>query len=257
MRRYLVAGNWKMNTTAASAAQLARSVIAGCSVPLANVDVLICPPFPFLGLVNPIIGATGVNLGAQNVHQEEAGAFTGEVSLPMLKDVGCRAVIIGHSERRHVFGETDETINKKVLATRAAGLQAILCVGELLSERDADETEAVLNRQMAGGLANVGEEAMADVVIAYEPVWAIGTGRTATPEQAETAQAHLRNWLSTRYNSQIVEAARIVYGGSVTADNARQLLEQPNVDGALVGGASLNAESFLSIVQAAVAAGTL
>jgi len=192
-----------------------------------------------------------VQLAAQNAYFEEPGAFTGETSLEMLTDIGCGWVILGHSERRHVLGETDELINQKVRATLAKGLGVILCVGELIGEREAEQTNAVLDRQMEGGLAGVSAEQMAGVVIAYEPVWAIGTGLTATPDQAEAAHAHLRNWLQSRYTSEVADATRIQYGGSVKPDNAADLLAQPNVDGALVGGASLKPETFVPIIAAA------
>ncbi len=250
MRKFLVAGNWKMNTTREAGVKLARAVAD--AVPASSpVDVLVCPPFPYLCAAADAISGSGVQLGAQDVYFESPGAFTGEVAVPMLVDCGCDAVIIGHSERRHVMGETDSVINKKVRQALAGGLTAILCVGELLSEREAGSTEAVLNRQMEGGLADVSESDAARVVIAYEPVWAIGTGVTATPEQAESAHEHLRKWLAGRYTPAFSETTRILYGGSVKPDNAESLLGQPDVDGALVGGASLKAESFLPIVDAA------
>ena len=213
--------------------------------------MLVCPPFPYLLPVGEVIRASGVKLGAQDVYFEPPGAFTGEVAVPMLVDAGCRYVIMGHSERRHVLGETDEVIGRKVAAAIAGGLDVILCVGELLAQREADRTKAVLDSQMEGGLARIKEEALDHVVIAYEPVWAIGTGLTATPAQAEEAHLHLRKWLVSRYNSRRSEGMRILYGGSVKADNALELMSQPDVDGALVGGASLKADSFLAIVDAA------
>jgi triosephosphate isomerase len=252
MRRSLVAGNWKMNTTRSAALELALAVAEGAHSALKAVDVAIAPPFPYLLSVGEAIRGSGVALAAQNAWHEKPGAFTGEVALDMLLDCGCKAVILGHSERRHILGETDALINQKVRATLAKGLQAILCVGELLAERDAEKTTDVLDRQMSGGLRDVEVSGMDRVVVAYEPVWAIGTGRTATPDQAESAHAHLRKWLAARYNPHVAEATRILYGGSVKADNALDLLGQRNVDGALVGGASLKAEQFLPIVQAAV-----
>jgi len=251
-RTPLIAGNWKMNTTRASAVELARKV----SVAAANakhVDVLVCPPFPYLTPVRDALGTGGVALGAQNVYFEPPGAFTGEVAVEMLLDVGCRYVILGHSERRHVLGENDAVINRKVQASLAKGLDVILCVGELLQERQAGRTEAVLDAQMSGGLSGVSAEALAHVVLAYEPVWAIGTGVTASPEQADSAHAHLRKWLAGRYNPQVAQRMRILYGGSVKPDNAASLLGLPNVDGALVGGASLKADQFVPIIEAAVA----
>lgn len=251
MRRFLVAGNWKMNTTRAAGVSLARELAAVAAQPEAGVEVLVCPPFPYLLPVGEALVGSAVKLGAQDVYFEAPGAFTGEVAVEMLKDCGCGYVILGHSERRHVMGETDQVINKKVKAALAGGLTVVLCVGELLSERQAGKTESVLDTQMAGGLEGVSEAEAARIVIAYEPVWAIGTGVTASPEQAESAHEHLRKWLSTRYNAAFSAQMQILYGGSVKADNAESLLGQPNVDGALVGGASLKAASFVPIIDAA------
>ena len=251
MRRLLIAGNWKMNTTRESGAALAKAVAEGSSGQ-DQVDVLVAPPFPYLISVAEAVSGTHVSLAAQNVYFENPGAFTGEVAVEMLKDCGCDSVILGHSERRHVLGETDSQINQKVSASLANGLSVILCVGELLEEREAGQTETVLDRQMEGGLEGVTAEGMSNVVIAYEPVWAIGTGKTATPDQAEEAHVHLRKWLEDRYNSDLANSTRILYGGSVKPDNAAELLSQPNVDGALVGGASLKAELFLPIIEAGV-----
>jgi triosephosphate isomerase len=251
MRRPFVAGNWKMNLTAGSAVALAGDVAAGASAWIDRVDVAVCPPFVYLAMVKEVLENSGVTLGAQNAYFEKPGAFTGEIGLDMLRDVGCRWVILGHSERRRVLGETDAVINRKVRAARRQGLGVILCVGELIEERQAEQTEQVLQRQMEGGLRDVIAEDMADVTIAYEPVWAIGTGLTATPDQAEAAHLYLRNWLADRYTSSLADATRIQYGGSVKPGNAAELLAQPNVDGALVGGASLKAAEFLPIVQAA------
>jgi triosephosphate isomerase (TIM) len=253
MRRLFVAGNWKMTQTLASAVTLATGVAEGAAAHVGKVDVAVGPSFVHLAAVREALGNSGVQLAAQNAYFEEPGAFTGETSLEMLADVGCDWVILGHSERRHVLGETDELINRKVRAALGKNLKVILCVGELIGEREAEQTNAVLDRQMEGGLAEVSAEQMANVVIAYEPVWAIGTGLTATPDQAESAHAHLRNWLQSRYTSEVADATRIQYGGSVKPDNAADLLSQPNVDGALVGGASLKAETFLPIVEAAAA----
>jgi len=253
MRRQFVAGNWKMNTTLASARQLAGELAREIPQELPNVEVAVCPPFPYLTAVQEVIAGTGLQLGGQNAYFEAPGAFTGEVAVEMLLDVGCRYVILGHSERRHLLGETDEIINRKVRAALQKNLDVILCVGELLEERNAGRTEAVLDSQMKGSLAGVDAASLARVVIAYEPVWAIGTGVTATPEQAESAHLYLRKWVASQYNSEIADNLRILYGGSVKPDNAQSLLQQPNVDGALVGGASLKAEQFLPIVRAAEA----
>ena len=251
MRRFLVAGNWKMNTDQASGPTLAAALASAVTDSDYAAEVLVCPPFPYLSAVGAAIAGSGIQLGAQDVYFEEAGAFTGEVSVAMLRDVGCSHVILGHSERRHVLGETDDIINKKVKAASAGGLQVVLCVGELLSEREAGNTETVLNAQLDGGLDGVSETDAQTLVIAYEPVWAIGTGVTATPDQAESAHAHIRKWIADRYNSGFSDRIRILYGGSVKADNADILLQQPNVDGALVGGASLKADSFVPIIEAA------
>lgn len=250
-RKLFVAGNWKMNTTLESAVALAGGLAAEFPEASDEVDVLVCPPFPYLAAIGQAITGSGIVLGAQNVWHESPGAFTGEVAVEMLQDVGCQWVILGHSERRHVIGESDGLINQKVRAALGKGLPVILCVGELLEEREAGQTELVLDRQMQGGLEGVDAAQLGQVVIAYEPVWAIGTGRTATPEQAQSAHAHLRNWLAGRYNSEAAEQMRILYGGSVKSDNALELLQQADVDGALVGGASLKVEQFLPIIRVA------
>ncbi len=242
-----------MNTTLASAVALAKGVVAAAPHKLAKVDVLLCPPAPYLLAVRDVVQGTGVDLGAQNVSAEAPGAFTGELSLDMLLDTGCKSVILGHSERRALYGETDAIVNKKVHAALTKGLVVVLCVGESLEERKAERTNEVLDTQMAGSLAGVNEDQLKNVVIAYEPVWAIGTGLTASPAQAQSAHAHLRNWLLVRYNAASAVATRILYGGSVKPDNALELLARPDVDGALVGGASLKPELFVPIIEAAVA----
>ena len=251
MRRFLIAGNWKMNTTHQAGVTLAGELAAVAPQVEAGVEVLVCPPFPYLLPVGEKLAGSAVQLGAQDVYFEAPGAFTGEVAVEMLRDCGCRYVILGHSERRHVMGETDAVINRKVRAAIAGGISTVLCVGELLSERQSGQTEEVLDRQMEGGLASVTEAEAVSLVIAYEPVWAIGTGVTATPEQAESAHEHLRKWLARRYTPAFAEKVRILYGGSVKADNAETLLGQPNVDGALVGGASLKSSTFVPIIEAA------
>lgn len=250
MRRFIIAGNWKMNTSRAAGTALASAIAAGSTDALKSVDVLICPPFPYLIPIVDAVAGTGVSVGAQNCYFEEPGAFTGETAVEMLQDVGVRSVILGHSERRHVLHETNSDINRKVLKTLEKGLQAVLCVGELLEERTSHQTESVLDEQMAGGLKAVTAEGMQNVVIAYEPVWAIGTGQTASPGQAEAAHLHLREWLENVYGKDIAQTTRILYGGSVKPSNAEELLSQPNVDGALVGGASLTPENFLPIIAA-------
>ncbi|QEG34802.1 triose-phosphate isomerase [Bythopirellula goksoeyrii] len=252
MRTPLIAGNWKMNTDTAGARQLA-SAIASRADEAAGTELLVCPPNVYLSLVRDAIGDAAVGLGAQNVYPEANGAFTGETSTDMLCDLGVQYVILGHSERRHILGESDQDVNKKTLAALKAGLRPIVCVGELLEEREAGKTSEVIRRQFEGSLANVSEEQILSTVIAYEPVWAIGTGKVATTEQAEEVHADLRNQLTSRYNAETAEKIRILYGGSVKPDNAEQLLSQPNVDGALIGGASLKADDFLAIAAAGAA----
>jgi len=253
MRRLLVAGNWKMNTNRQSAETLAADIAAGAAPHLAEVDVLVCPPFPYLVPAAAKLSGSGVKLGAQNCWYEPKGAFTGEVSVEMLLDAGCSHVLIGHSERRHVLRESDDLINRKVRAAIQKGIHVVLCVGELPEERSSGKTEAVLDRQMESGLQGVELAEVASVTVAYEPVWAIGTGVTATPAQAQAAHVHLRKWLAKRYNPDVASATRILYGGSVTAKDAKTLFEQPDVDGGLVGGASLEGAKFLPIIEAAAA----
>jgi triosephosphate isomerase len=250
-RHKFVAGNWKMYTTAATARQLAAAVVQGLGSER-RVAVAVCPPAPYLIPVAEVLRGSAVALGGQNCYPEKEGAFTGEVSPAMLVDVGCRYVILGHSERRHKLGETDAFINRKVHAALAAGLQVILCLGETLAERQANRTEAVLEAQLTGSLAGVDAAGLTHVVLAYEPVWAIGTGQNATPEQAEQAHAFLRKQIGERYGEQSAQALLIQYGGSVKPENAAALLQQPNVDGGLIGGASLHADQFLAIVRAAL-----
>lgn len=251
MRTPLIAGNWKMNTDSKSAAELAGG-IASRAGEFNDVELLVCPPSPYLTLVRNAIGDAAVGLGGQNMYQEASGAFTGETSPAMLTDIGAQYVILGHSERRHIFGESNEDVNKKTLAAFEAGLRPIVCVGEQLEEREAGKTADVIREQFDGSLANVSEEQIKLTVIAYEPVWAIGTGKVATPEQAEEVHADLRTQLTERYNAEIAGAVRILYGGSVKPDNAAELLGQPNIDGALIGGASLKVDDFLAIASAGV-----
>jgi triosephosphate isomerase len=252
-RRKLVAGNWKMNTTRASAVELARGVAQLVPAGRTDVDVLVCPPFPYLCAVASAIEGSAVQLGAQNVCSESPGAFTGEVAVNMLTDVGCRYVIVGHSERRHILGETDALLQRKVAAAIAGGLKVIFCVGEQLAQREGNQTQTILDSQMAGGLNGLAESALEQVTIAYEPVWAIGTGRNATPQQAQEVHVYLRKWLADRYNPRRAQSTRILYGGSVNAQCALELLSQADVDGALVGGASLKVETFQPIIDAAAA----
>lgn len=255
MRLKLVAGNWKMNTNGAEAVALARRTASDVK-PSDRVSVLLCPPFPYLAAVAETIRGSAVGLAGQNLSSEPNGAFTGEVSGAMLYDVGCRFCIIGHSERRHIVGESDAQIRRKVRAALQAGLRPILCVGELLAERDAGETDDVVAAQVLSAVAGLSDADFARLVFAYEPVWAIGTGRNATPEQAEQVHSHIRKILSDRYNANLAQETVIQYGGSVKGSNAEPLLAQPNVDGALVGGASLKADEFLAIYQAAIRVST-
>ncbi len=248
MRRYLIAGNWKMNKTIGEAIELAQKLVDALK-DVNDRDILICPPFTALHSVYQVIKDTNIKLGAQDVFYENSGAFTGEISPIMLKDVGCEYVIIGHSERRHIIGETDELINKKVKAAINNGLKVILCVGELLEEREAGKTLEVVKTQVEKGLEGVSSEEMKNVVIAYEPVWAIGTGKTAKPEDAQEVHAYIRELLSKLYSKEIADETIIQYGGSVKASNIDGLMAMPDIDGALVGGASLVAEEFTRIVK--------
>ena len=248
MRRLLIVGNWKMNLNRKDASKLA-SAISEQTAQYPEVDLAVCPPFVYIDSVAQAIGEATLGLGSQNVYHEANGAFTGEISVSMLQDFGCQYVILGHSERRHILGETDDDINKKVQAVLKAGLTPIVCVGELLEQREAGKTSQIIREQFDGSLAGLSDEDIAKVVIAYEPVWAIGTGKVATPEQAEDVHLDLRKMLANRYNGELSENIRILYGGSVKASNSKELLAQPNIDGALVGGASLKVDDFLGIVS--------
>ena len=248
MRRPIIAGNWKMNLLREEAAALARQLKGACDSDA--VDVVVCPPYTALAVVQPLLAGSRIALGAQDLAWEAQGAFTGEVSPRMLVDTGCRWVIIGHSERRTLFSETDEHVKRKLAAALQHHLTPIVCIGETLAQRDGGRTFEVLTRQLEGGLAGLSAAEAGRITLAYEPVWAIGTGRNATPEQAQEAHAFIRGWLSTRFAA-AAAAIRIQYGGSVTAANAASLLQQPDVDGALVGGASLKADGFAAIVKAA------
>jgi triosephosphate isomerase (TIM) len=250
MRTLLIAGNWKMNpATRAEAVALAEAVKGGVGQ-ATSVRVVLCPPAVYLGEVDSALAGTPIGLGGQNMHWEAGGAFTGEISGAMLVDIGCTHVILGHSERRHGMGETDSQVNAKLKAALGAGLIPIVCIGETKEERQRDETEQVLITQLTGSLAGLRPEQMTGIVLAYEPVWAIGTGLTATPEQAQSAHQFIRSWLGTQFGE--ATAARVVvqYGGSVKPDNAAQLLASPDIDGALVGGASLKSGDFLAIFRA-------
>jgi triosephosphate isomerase (TIM) len=249
MRKAFIAGNWKMNTDGSGAAGLASGLVKALAG-VDTVDVAVCPPFVYLQTVANALGGSALRLGAQDVYFEGNGAFTGEISCAMLKDVCCTYVIVGHSERRHVIGETDALINKKVAASIASGLQPILCVGELLEEREADRTETVVAAQVKNGLAGITADQMKAVTIAYEPVWAIGTGRTATAEQAQEVHAMIRGLLNGMYGGSVAAGTRIQYGGSAKPSNTAELMANPDVDGLLVGGASLKVEDFAAMIKA-------
>jgi len=251
MRRPFVCGNWKMYRTPGEARTLAREISNGLRGSDTRAEVAVCPAFPALSAVAEVLRGTPVAWGGQNCATALEGAFTGEVSAPMLVDLGCRFVIVGHSERRRIFGETDQAVRGKLETALGAGLTPIVCVGETLEERDAGRTEEVVDRQIRAAFAGLPGPEVARKVVAYEPVRAIGTGRNATPEQAEAVHRRIRVALSTLLDESVAVGTRILYGGSVKPDNAREIFAQPNVDGGLVGGASLEAKSFLAIVGAA------
>ncbi len=253
-RKLFIAGNWKMNTSRDGAVALAGGLKDAIGA-VEAVDLGVAPPFVYLAAVGEALAGSRIDLVAQNMFYEDNGAFTGETSGEMLRDVGVRTAILGHSERRHVIGESDELINRKVIKALGDGLDVILCVGELLEQRQAEQTLEVVGRQVKIGLEGVPADAMANVTIAYEPVWAIGTGVTATPDQAQHVHAMVRGMLGEKYDSAVAEATRIQYGGSVKPANAAELLAQPDIDGALVGGASLKVDDFSAIVHAGVEVG--
>jgi triosephosphate isomerase len=252
VRTFFIAGNWKMNLLRESSIALVRQLMDAMKN-VAGVDVAVCPPNVYLHDVASVLQGGNISLGAQNCYHAGEGAYTGEVSCAMLKDVGCGCVILGHSERRTLFGETDAMVNEKLKAVLQAGLTPIVCIGETLAQREAGETQKVVRGQCTGSLAGLSGEQMAKTVLAYEPVWAIGTGKTATPAQAEEVHADIRSLLASLFGADVANKVVIQYGGSVKADNAAELLGQPNIDGALVGGASLKADSFMAIVHAAAA----
>lgn len=248
MRKKYIAGNWKMNKTASEGAAFVAELAE--AIGESNAKVMVAPSFAALDAVKRALGSSGILLGAQNMSAEESGAHTGEVSPAMLKDLGVATVILGHSERRALYSETDAFINRKVHLALAQGFEVILCVGETLPEREAGKAETVTLSQLDNGLAGVSEAELANVVIAYEPVWAIGTGKTATPQDADAMHAAIRKRISQTYSQKAADAIIIQYGGSVKPDNAKELLGMPNIDGALVGGASLKVADFAAIVAA-------
>ena len=248
MRKIIIAGNWKMNKTSLEAIDLVTLLKRELSE-VTEVDIVVCPPFPSLADVHEILNESNIGLGAQNLYWEDAGAFTGEVSAPMIKEIGAQYVIIGHSERRQYFAETNQTVNKKIKAALKSELIPIVCVGEVLAEREAGKTFDVVKKQCHESLADLSEGEMRSIIIAYEPVWAIGTGKTATPDQAQEVHHYIRNLLTKMYNQELAAAVRIQYGGSVKPENTTELVSKEDIDGALVGGASLVIDSFIKIVQ--------
>jgi triosephosphate isomerase len=248
MRKSLIAGNWKMHTTVVEACQLAAEVAKTCSE-FSDREVLLAPPYTVLSEVSHVINNTSIIIGSQNICWEGKGAFTGEISPIMVKDAGGSAAIVGHSERRHIFMESNELINRRVKGALAFGLMTILCIGETLDERDAEKTFVILEEQVRKGLADVDGADMDKIVIAYEPVWAIGTGKTASKEQAQEAHAFIRELIVQLYEKNIAEQTRILYGGSVKPGNVDELMAQTDIDGALVGGAALDADSFGRIIN--------
>jgi triosephosphate isomerase len=247
MRTPIIAGNWKMHKTAREADALAKAIRIGIG-DLTDRKVVLAPPFTALQAVHAAIQGSPLVLAGQNVHWEPRGAFTGEISVSMLEDLGCQMVILGHSERRHFFGETDETVNRRVRAVLNSKLQAVVCIGETLSEREAGKHHSIVAQQLAGGLDSLTRQGLLRIILAYEPVWAIGTGRTASPETAQEMHGMIRGWLAEKFGD-AAEGVCILYGGSVKPDNVDALMQQPDIDGALVGGACLEAESFLRIIH--------
>lgn len=251
MRKKVVAGNWKMNNDLSQSVNLISEIKNAITGKELNAEIIICPPFTSLETASALVKDTNVKLGAQNMYLEESGAFTGEISASMLKSVGCEYVILGHSERRAIFGESDEVINKKIKKALSSGLKPIFCIGETLEERESGVTNKVIEKQVRNGLTGISTEELKHIIVAYEPVWAIGTGKTATPEQAQEVHKFIRNLIKELYSANSAENLTIQYGGSVKADNAKSLLSQPDIDGALVGGACLKADSFFEIIKSA------
>ncbi len=249
MRRKVVAGNWKMNKDLSGTIELISAIKNELSKSETSTEVIVCPPFTSLESASTLLKGSSINLGAQNMHYEDSGAFTGEISAKMLKSVGCQYVILGHSERRTLFGESDEMINKKIKKAVSTGLKPIFCVGETLEERESGSTEKVVETQIRNGLSGLNETELSELIIAYEPVWAIGTGKTATPQQAQDVHQFIRNLISELFSNNFAEKLVVQYGGSVKPDNAADLFSQPDIDGGLIGGASLKADAFLAIVN--------
>lgn len=251
MRKYVIAGNWKMNNDLKESEKLIVELKNLLQNEKPNCDVIVCPPFTSLSEAAKLLKGTQIKLGAQNMHFEDSGAFTGEVSASMLISVGCEYVILGHSERRNIFGENDEMINKKIKKALSVGLKPIFCVGELLEERENGSTNEVVKRQILRGLKGISDDEMKKIIIAYEPVWAIGTGKTASPAQAQAVHEFIRDLIEIEYSLETANDVTIQYGGSVKPENANELISQKDIDGALVGGACLKADSFLGIIKGA------
>lgn len=250
MRTQIIAGNWKMHTTLAEASILVEGLKKALAEVSTDRQIVVCPPFTGLSTVADLVADTTIAVGAQNMYFEEKGAFTGEVSPVMLSDIGCEYVILGHSERRQYFGEMDELVNQKIKTALRFAMTPIVCVGESLAQREADETESFITSQIDAGLAGLTAEEVKAIVIAYEPIWAIGTGRTATSAQAEEVCAFIRKRIATLFGAEAAESVRVLYGGSVKGSNAAELLAEVDIDGALVGGASLKADDFMAIITA-------
>lgn len=248
MRKPIIAGNWKMNCTVTEAEALVSNLIPLVKN-IKDREIVVCPTFTALSAISKLLKGNNIDFGAQNLHWEEKGAFTGEISAKMIKEIGCKYIIIGHSERRQYFHETDDTVNKKIKAALKVGLTPIVCIGEILEEREKGQTFTILEKQIRGGFKNLSKDEMSKLVIAYEPVWAIGTGKTATPAQAEESHIFIRKTLAKIFGEDLSSKIRILYGGSVKPENIRELMNEVDIDGALVGGASLKADSFAKIVK--------
>jgi triosephosphate isomerase len=250
MRKKIIAGNWKMNKTGAEAASFARDLKIK-TLNINKTEIIVCPPFTALAPVHEMLKEGRIKMGAQNVHWEPDGAYTGEVSAEMIENAGCKYVIIGHSERKQYFGETNQSVNKKIRRTLTTSLSPIFCIGETLQQRQDGQTNEIIKKQLIEGLADLSSDQMKRIVLAYEPVWAIGTGLTATPEQAEEVHQFIRELIGERFNPQVAEVASILYGGSAKPDNIKELLSQQNIDGGLIGGASLKVDSFVAMIKIA------
>ena len=250
MRRRIIAGNWKMHNNISESQNLVTKLVNGLNDQNINREVIICPPFTSLTEVSNLLSGTKIELGAQNMHFENKGAFTGEISADMLKSIGCKYVILGHSERRNIFGETDELINRKIKQALISELTPIFCMGETLEQREDGITNDVIKKQISEGMKGLSEEDVNKIIIAYEPIWAIGTGKTATPDQAQEVHKFIRSLLRENFSENSSQNIPVLYGGSVKPDNAEDLLAKEDIDGALVGGACLDADSFISIINA-------